>query len=80
VIALRESGLPADHPALQSAASWLLKQEIRQEGDWVAKNPHARPGCWAFEFVNRIYPDLDDTAVVPRALMRVRLNGQEERD
>ncbi|OHD76345.1 MAG: squalene--hopene cyclase [Spirochaetes bacterium RBG_16_67_19] len=78
VIALRESGLPADHPALRRAAGWLMKQEIRRQGDWSVKNPRTPPGCWAFEFVNRFYPDLDDTAIVPRALLRVRLDGPEE--
>jgi squalene-hopene/tetraprenyl-beta-curcumene cyclase len=78
VIALRESGLPADHPALRNAARWLLGQEIRHRGDWAVKNPRVNPGCWAFEFVNKNYPDLDDTAVVPRALLRVRLEGGEE--
>ena len=79
VIALRESGLAADHPALRNAARWLLEQEITREGDWKINNPRLRAGCWAFEFVNRLYPDLDDTALVPRALARVRLDGEEER-
>ena len=78
VIALRESGLPPDHPALQQAARWLLEQEITREGDWKIKNRRLLPGCWAFEFVNQFYPDLDDTALVPRALLRVRLDGEEE--
>jgi len=79
VVALRESGLPADHPALRRAALWLLSQEIQRRGDWAVKNPRVQPGCWAFEFANSIYPDLDDTAVVPRALSRVRLEGGQER-
>jgi squalene-hopene/tetraprenyl-beta-curcumene cyclase len=80
VIALRESGLAADHPALRRAALWLLSQEIQRRGDWAVKNPRVLPGCWAFEFANSLYPDLDDTAVVPRALSRVRLeDGQEGR-
>ncbi len=78
VIALRESGLPADHPALQKAARWLLGQEIHRRGDWSVKNSKTKPGCWAFEFVNTLYPDLDDTAVVPRALLRVRLDREAE--
>jgi squalene-hopene/tetraprenyl-beta-curcumene cyclase len=73
VLALRESGLPADHPALAKAARWLLSKEIQTEGDWKIKNPRARPGCWAFEFENRNYPDIDDTSVVPRALNAVTL-------
>ena len=78
VIALSESGLPPDHPSLVSAARWLLGQEIRVGGDWQVKNPKTEPGCWAFEFENDLYPDIDDTAVVPRALLKVRLPGKEE--
>jgi len=78
VLALRESGLPADHPALVKAAHWLLKEEIQTGGDWQVKNPKIEPGCWAFEFENDLYPDIDDTAVVPRALLKVRLTGRDE--
>ncbi len=78
VIALYESGLAADHPSLISAARWLLKEEIQVGGDWQVKNPKTKPGCWAFEFENDLYPDIDDTAVVPRALMKVRLPDGEE--
>ncbi len=78
VIALRESGLPADHPSLIRAARWLLREEIRVGGDWQVKNPRTAPGCWSFEFENDLYPDIDDTAVVPRALLRAQLTGEEE--
>ncbi|HCF58203.1 MAG TPA: squalene--hopene cyclase, partial [Myxococcales bacterium] len=57
------------------AARWLLDQEIRVGGDWRVKNRHAEPGCWSFEHENDLYPDLDDTAVVARALRRVRLDA-----
>ncbi len=72
-IALAESGLAPDHPALRQAAGWLMDQEIRVGGDWEVKTPIAAAGAWAFEFENDLYPDLDDTAVVARALRRVRL-------
>ncbi len=79
VVALAESGLPAAHPALRQAASWLLGQEIRSQGDWRVRNPDTEPGCWAFEFENDFYPDLDDTPLVCRALRRVRMpQGGEE--
>ena len=78
LIALRESGLAADHPALVKAAGWLVGKEIRKAGDWRVKNPDTQPGGWSFEFANDWYPDLDDSAVVPRALLGVQLPEQEE--
>jgi len=77
-IALRDSGLPADHPALVRAARWLLKEEVRIGGDWQVKNRKTAPGCWSFEFDNDLYPDIDDTAAVPRALLRVIPTTREE--
>ncbi len=74
VIALRESGLSSDDQALTRAACWLLSQQINVGGDWQVKNPGTEPACWAFEFDNDLYPDLDDSAVVCRALRRVRLS------
>ncbi|RLC72221.1 MAG: squalene--hopene cyclase, partial [Chloroflexi bacterium] len=79
ILALRESGLPPDHPALLKSARWLLRKEIRVRGDWAVKNPGIEPGCWAFEFENNCYPDIDDSSVVPRALLQVRLPEPEER-
>ncbi len=78
IIALEESGLPKDHPVLQKAAHWLLGQEIKNRGDWRIKNPKSLPGGWAFEFENDWYPDMDDSALVPRALKRVRLSEEVE--
>jgi squalene-hopene/tetraprenyl-beta-curcumene cyclase len=68
VNALRDAGLPGDHPALEGAAGWLLGQEIRGPGDWAVRRPSLRPGGWAFEFDNDGYPDIDDTAEVVLAL------------
>ncbi|HKI55701.1 MAG TPA: squalene--hopene cyclase [Trueperaceae bacterium] len=78
VLALRESGLPADHPALLKAGAWLLDREIRQRGDWRVKNPGLQAGGWAFEFANAFYPDLDDTPVVARALLTLSLPPELE--
>lgn len=78
VLALRESGVPADSPGLVKAARWLLKEEIRVAGDWKVKNRGVEAGCWAFEFENDCYPDIDDTAVVPRSLLRVKLPAEDE--
>ncbi|OGO31692.1 MAG: squalene--hopene cyclase [Chloroflexi bacterium RBG_16_54_18] len=79
-LALCESGLPADQPALQKAAVWMLDQEIRVDGDWKIKNPDTMPGGWAFEFENDLYPDLDDSALVPRALRNIRLSEEQEKE
>jgi squalene-hopene/tetraprenyl-beta-curcumene cyclase len=73
LIALRDSGLEADHPALVSAARWVLAEEIRGPGDWQVRRPGLAPAGWAFEFDNDGYPDIDDTAEVVLALDRIRL-------
>ncbi|MFF7633203.1 squalene--hopene cyclase [Kitasatospora sp. NPDC008050] len=72
VVALTDAGLPVDHPALASAARWLLGQELRAAGDWSVRRPRLAPGGWAFGFSNAHYPDLDDTAEVVLALERWR--------
>jgi squalene-hopene/tetraprenyl-beta-curcumene cyclase len=71
MVALADAGLPADHPALQAAARWVLAEEIRGPGDWQVQRPGLAPGGWAFEFDNDCYPDVDDTAEVVLALGRV---------
>ena len=68
-----ESGFTSDHPALVKAGEWLLDKQILDYGDWIVKNSQATPGGWAFEFDNRFYPDLDDSAVVVMGLDLVKL-------
>ncbi len=68
VVALRDAGLPQDHPAVVSAVRWLLDEEIRVRGDWSVRRPELAPGGWGFEYANDNYPDLDDTAEVVMAL------------
>jgi squalene-hopene/tetraprenyl-beta-curcumene cyclase len=70
---LVDSGLAPDHPALVQAGEWLLQKQILDYGDWTIKNRTGKPGAWAFEFDNRFYPDVDDTAVVVMALQAVQL-------
>jgi squalene-hopene/tetraprenyl-beta-curcumene cyclase len=79
MIGLADAGLPPDHPALTSAARWVLGEEIRGPGDWQVRRPQLPPGGWAFEFDNDVYPDTDDTAEVVLALRRVRLPGDGAR-
>ena len=74
LIALRESGVPAESEPIQNAARWLAAKEVRICGDWFAMNRHREPSGWAFEFNNVYYPDTDDTMMV---LMALRLTGAD---
>ncbi|MEO1094479.1 MAG: squalene--hopene cyclase [Cyanobacteria bacterium J06638_28] len=74
---LTDSGLASDHPTLVRAGEWLLDKQILDYGDWIEKNPLGKPGGWAFEFDNRFYPDMDDTAVVAMALQDVQLPDEK---
>ena len=69
-IALCDSGLPVDSPAIKSAVRWLLSKEVRSQGDWTVRSRNKQPGGWFFEFNNHFYPDVDDTAMVLIALTR----------
>ena len=73
---LIDSGLPPDHPAIVQAGEWLLDKQILDYGDWAVKNKQGKPGAWAFEFDNRFYPDVDDTAVVVMALAAAQLPNE----
>ncbi len=79
-VALAESGLPANSPELQKAAQWLLSKEIKDfRGDWKVKNPHPVASGWAFEYNNKYYPDVDDTAKVLLALRLIDWANEEEK-
>ncbi|MFO5438764.1 MAG: squalene--hopene cyclase, partial [Dolichospermum sp.] len=75
--ALGDSGFPADHPAIVKAGEWLIEKQILDYGDWNVKNKHGKPGAWSFEFDNRFYPDVDDSAVVVMALHQAKLPNEE---
>jgi len=80
-IALRESGIPAHHPALKNAAEFLIQKEIRFRGDWHYKNPAlVEPSGWVFEFENKWNPDVDDTAMVLLALRQIPTHDPARRD
>lgn len=81
VIALAESGMPENHPALKKSVDWLLDKEIRFRGDWYLKNPSdVEPSGWVFEFENKWNPDVDDTAMVLLALRKVGTDNPARRD
>ncbi len=80
-IALHESGLPSDHPALARSAKWLIEREVRFRGDWRYKNPtDVEPSGWVFEFNNKWNPDVDDTAMVLLALRKIPTDNPQRRD
>jgi len=70
ITALADAGLKPDDPVLDTAARWVVGEEITRRGDWAVKRPGLVPGGWAFEFENDWYPDIDDTAEVVLALTR----------
>ena len=78
--ALVESGLKPQHSALVKGGEWLLDKQILDYGDWKVKNKQGMPGGWAFEFDNRFYPDVDDSAVVVMALAAVELPNEPQKE
>ncbi len=78
VIALSDAGVSGDDPAMIRATDWLLRNQILARGDWAIKRPGLEPGGWAFEFANANYPDIDDTAEVVLALLRVEHSKPEQ--
>jgi squalene-hopene/tetraprenyl-beta-curcumene cyclase len=80
-ICLHESGVPANHPALKKACSWIMEHEIRFRGDWQYKNPaDVEPSGWVFEYNNQWNPDVDDTAMVLLALRKIPTDDPKRRD
>ena len=71
MVALADAGAPPDDPALVRAADWLMDEQVLVAGDWSVRRPDLKPGGWSFEFDNDSYPDVDDTAEVVLALLRV---------
>jgi len=79
MIALLDSEIAGDHPALVKAGEWLLKEQVLKGGDWQVKAKSVPPGGWAFEFHNDLYPDLDDTSEIVMALDKTRLPSDEDK-
>jgi squalene-hopene/tetraprenyl-beta-curcumene cyclase len=69
LLALRRAGVERDHPGIQRAVQWIVREQISTGGDWQVRCGPVPCGGWAFEFENDIYPDVDDTAVVVLALL-----------
>lgn len=47
-----------------AAVDWLLDREVRTSGDWTQSAGKVDPSGWCFQYANRFYPDVDDTAMV----------------
>jgi squalene-hopene/tetraprenyl-beta-curcumene cyclase len=75
--ALIDSGFAPNDAAIVKAGEWLIEKQILDYGDWNVKNKEGKPGAWAFEFDNRFYPDVDDSAVVVMALHQAKLPNEE---
>ena len=75
--ALIDSGFTPNDPTIVKAGEWLIDKQILDYGDWNVKNKQGKPGAWAFEFENRFYPDVDDSAVVVMALHQAKLPNEE---
>lgn len=57
-----------DSPRVAAAVDWLLEREVRSAGDWAQSAGATAPSGWCFQYANRFYPDVDDTAMVVIAL------------
>ena len=76
--ALTEAGYDAGDERVARTCRWLLDREVEREGDWhdnLRREDRVlrmgkEIGAWAFEYRNDWYPDVDDTAMVAKALRR----------
>lgn len=66
--ALSEAGVDTSSSILQQAGSYLMERQQTRLGDWTKRSPHTPPGGWGFSDVNTMYPDVDDSAAVLRAV------------
>jgi squalene-hopene/tetraprenyl-beta-curcumene cyclase len=68
--ALAEAGLDSGHISISKSIDWLFQKQIFVKGDWSRRVPALESGCWAFQFENDFYPDIDDTSMVIMCLLR----------
>jgi squalene-hopene/tetraprenyl-beta-curcumene cyclase len=86
--ALTEAGYTvATSARVRAMCDWLLERQVRTNGDWIRNlRPEHRSmklgedgAAWAFEYRNDWYPDVDDTAMVAKALWRAGAPGDPYR-
>lgn len=66
--ALASAGVRVTDVRMERAAQYLLLKQQHKTADWLHHAPEAKSGAWAFSGDNSLYPDIDDTAAVLRAL------------
>jgi squalene-hopene/tetraprenyl-beta-curcumene cyclase len=68
----------ATQTAIARASDWLTGlQELEHRGDWSARAGDVAPGGWAFQYINKFYPDIDDTALIAALLHILDLRRHE---
>ena len=77
--ALAEAGIEYDHKSILQALDWLFKKQIFVKGDWARRTPGLESGCWAFQFENNFYPDIDDTSMVIMCMLRNNAHKNPEK-
>ena len=70
-IGLCDAGVPISDERLNKAMKWVeSRQIVGPEGDWRIYCSGSKSGGFAFEYFNRWYPDLDDTAAATLAFLK----------
>ncbi|WP_282941200.1 prenyltransferase/squalene oxidase repeat-containing protein [Paenibacillus sp. RC67] len=66
--ALQQAGISYQHPMIQNSSEYLLARQQTRYGDWALRCPDTPPGGWGFSNINTLYPDIDDSTAVLRAI------------
>ncbi|KAL4790700.1 terpenoid cyclases/protein prenyltransferase alpha-alpha toroid [Aspergillus venezuelensis] len=70
-VGLCDAGLPASRSYTKRSMAWVKSRQILKIwGDWHVYRPNLQPGGFCFQYYNRYYPDLDDTAATLLALVK----------
>ena len=70
-IALCDTSMPTTDPIVTKALGWVkLRQICGPEGDWRIYSRGKVGGGYSFEYSNRWYPDVDDTAAAVIAFLK----------
>ncbi|PCH06357.1 Terpenoid cyclases/protein prenyltransferase alpha-alpha toroid [Penicillium occitanis (nom. inval.)] len=70
-VGLCDAGVQTNSGLLTTAMDWVKHRQILKTfGDWRVYRPHLAPGGFCFQYNNRYFPDLDDTAAVILAFLK----------